>query len=162
MAGQLFSHLQSPALGHFHRARTGHGTCRPEGVDGPTQRPDRRADCDDLAAAGESRHARPLALPHLPQRDVSQLPVLNKEGGVEGILDEEDILFSVVRDEDKFKEPVRAAMTYRLQTLDASEPVESLLPIFAKGHVAIVTTGDRFEGLITRIDLLNYLRRQMS
>jgi len=94
--------------------------------------------------------------------DVSQLPVLNKDGGVEGILDEEDILFSVVRDEDKFKEPVRAAMTYRLQTLDASEPVESLLPIFAKGHVAIVTTGDRFEGLITRIDLLNYLRRQMS
>jgi cystathionine beta-synthase len=35
-----------------------------------------------------------------------------------------------------------------------------LLPIFGAGHVAIVMDGDKFIGLITRIDLLNYLRRR--
>ena len=37
-----------------------------------------------------------------------------------------------------------------------------LLPVFDRGHVAIVADGDRFLGLITRIDLLNYLRRRVA
>jgi len=41
-------------------------------------------------------------------------------------------------------------------------PIESLLPIFKRGHVAIVMDGDKFLGLITRIDLLNYLRRRVA
>jgi cystathionine beta-synthase len=34
------------------------------------------------------------------------------------------------------------------------------MPIFARDFVAIVMEGDRFLGLITRVDLLNYLRRK--
>jgi cystathionine beta-synthase len=41
-------------------------------------------------------------------------------------------------------------------------PIEALLPVFDRGHVAIVVDGARFLGLITRIDLLNYLRRRAS
>jgi cystathionine beta-synthase len=94
--------------------------------------------------------------------DISQLPVLDDKGALAGIIDEEDILFAVVRNREKFKDPVKSAMTYRVETLDASEPMEELLPVFAKGHVAVVTRGERFEGLITRTDLLNYLRLQMA
>ena len=36
------------------------------------------------------------------------------------------------------------------------------MPIFDHGHVAIVKTGDSFSGLITRINLLNYLRRSAA
>ena len=36
-----------------------------------------------------------------------------------------------------------------------------LLPIFERGHVAIVVDGGEFLGLITRIDLLNHLRRSV-
>ena len=35
------------------------------------------------------------------------------------------------------------------------------MPIFEQGMVAIVVEGDRFLGLITRIDVLNYLRRKL-
>ena len=94
--------------------------------------------------------------------DISQLPVLDKDGGVTGLLDEEDLLFAVVRNRDKFKDPVKSAMTYRVETVDASAALEDLLPIFAKGHVAVVTQGGAFEGLITRTDLLNYLRLQVA
>ena len=40
--------------------------------------------------------------------------------------------------------------------------MQSLLPIFAKGHVAVVLKDGKFEGLITRTDLLNYLRLQVA
>ncbi len=94
--------------------------------------------------------------------DISQLPVLDDDGKVSGLLDEEDLLFAVVRNRDKFQDPVKSAMTYRVETLDAAEPLEELLPVFAKGHVAVVLTDGRFEGLITRSDLLNYLRLQVA
>jgi cystathionine beta-synthase len=44
--------------------------------------------------------------------------------------------------------------------LPISTPIESLMPIFELGYVAIVMDGDKFQGVITRIDLLNYLRNK--
>jgi cystathionine beta-synthase len=52
-------------------------------------------------------------------------------------------------------------MVRKLDILDVKSPVESLLPVFDRGHVAIVVDGPRFLGLITRIDLLNWLRRRV-
>lgn len=94
--------------------------------------------------------------------DISQLPVLDDEGAVSGLLDEEDLLFAVVRNRDKFQDPVKSAMTYRVETVEADQDMQSLLPIFAKGHVAVVLANGKFEGLITRTDLLNYLRLQVA
>jgi cystathionine beta-synthase len=34
--------------------------------------------------------------------------------------------------------------------------------VFDRGHVAIVVDNDKFLGLITRIDLLNFLRRRVQ
>lgn len=94
--------------------------------------------------------------------DISQLPVLDDNNDVVGLLDEEDLLFAIVRNRDKFQDPVKSAMTYRVETVEARQPIESLLPIFAKGRVAVVVDKGRFEGLITRSDLLNYLRLQIA
>ena len=94
--------------------------------------------------------------------DVSQLPVLKEDGQVAGILDEEDVLLRVFEDEARFKDPVREAMTSQLETIEAGRPIEELLPIFNRGRVAIVVNEDgAFQGLITRIDLLNHLRLRM-
>jgi cystathionine beta-synthase len=92
---------------------------------------------------------------------VSQLPVLS-EGKVVGLLDESDLLMRVVDDEHRFTDPVRSAMTAKVETLPASAPVETLLETFDRGHVAMVVGDDRFLGVITRIDLLNHLRRRMK
>ena len=79
-----------------------------------------------------------------------------------GILDESDVLLHVYGDEARFRDPVSTAMVSKLDILDVKSPVESLLPVFDRGHVAIVVDGDQFLGLITRIDLLNYLRRRVQ
>jgi cystathionine beta-synthase len=91
--------------------------------------------------------------------DVSQLPVMEGDAIV-GILDESDLLLHVHSDEKRFTDPVSTAMVTRLQVLDVKSPIGSLMPVFEAGHVAIVLEGTKFLGLITRIDLLNYLRRR--
>ncbi|MCL6620288.1 MAG: pyridoxal-phosphate dependent enzyme [Thermomonas hydrothermalis] len=93
--------------------------------------------------------------------DISQLPVLDGERIV-GILDESDMLLHVYGDEARFRDPVSSAMVRKLDLVDVRAPIEALLPVFDRGHVAIVMDGDRFLGLITRIDLLNYLRRRVQ
>jgi cystathionine beta-synthase len=93
--------------------------------------------------------------------DVSQLPVMEDERLV-GIVDESDVLLHVHADEARFRDPVSTAMITTLDKLDVRAPVETLLPVFQRGHVAIVMDGEKFLGLITRIDLLNYLRRRVA
>ena len=92
--------------------------------------------------------------------EISQLPVMDGDRIV-GILDESDVLLHVYGDEARFRDPVSTAMVSKLDILDVQSPVEALLPVFDRGHVAIVVDGPGFLGLITRIDLLNWLRRRV-
>ncbi len=93
--------------------------------------------------------------------DVSQLPVVEGEHLV-GIVDESDVLMHVHTDETRFNDQVSTAMMRELHKLQVTETINALLPVFERGHVAIVMDGERFLGLITRIDLLNYLRRKVN
>jgi len=60
------------------------------------------------------------------------------------------------------QDPISTAIVSKLDALPVTSVLESLLPVFDRGHVAIVMDGDKFLGLITRIDLLNYLRRRVQ
>jgi len=93
--------------------------------------------------------------------EISQLPVMDGDRIV-GILDESDVLLHVYGDEARFQNTVGTAMVSKLELLDVKSPIEALLPVFDRGQVAIVMDGDHFLGLITRIDLLNYLRRRVQ
>jgi cystathionine beta-synthase len=93
--------------------------------------------------------------------EVSQLPVLEHEKIV-GIIDESDLLLAVNADPEAFREPVRRAMVTKLETVTPQASLEALLPIFAKDHVPVVEKDGKFIGLITRIDLINHLRRRVN
>ena len=130
-----------------------------------------RGDLSDLISRRHREHATVTVGPEdtlltaygrMKLYDISQIPVLDPAGHVAGLIDESDILLAVFRDEDQFKNPVASAMTAKLETLQADAPLDTLLPVFDRGQVAIVMDGDAFLGLITRIDLLNHLRRRMK
>ena len=91
--------------------------------------------------------------------DVSQLPVM-QDGRIVGIVDEEDILLEVIANPEHFNEPVTQAMASHLVTVQVDAPLSQLMEIFKRGMVAIVMNGSEFQGLVTRIDVLNWLRRQ--
>jgi cystathionine beta-synthase len=93
--------------------------------------------------------------------DVSQLPVL-VDDHVVGIIDESDLLMATFADASRFSEPVSLAMSTRVETVPVSAPLDQLLPVFDRGHVVVVVDGSHFLGLITRIDLVNHLRRKVD
>jgi cystathionine beta-synthase len=93
--------------------------------------------------------------------DVSQLPVVDQSGRAVGIIDESDILVKVHRDSTHFNDPVQNAMTDKLESLPPTAKINDLLGVFDRGRVAIVMDNDKFLGLITRTDLLSYLRLNM-
>lgn len=92
--------------------------------------------------------------------DVSQLPVI-QDGRLVGIVDESDLIHVMNTDEitrqDRFKKPVGTVMTRDLDTVQVSEPLDALIPVFDRDRVAIVLDGETFVGLITRTDLINHL-----
>lgn len=92
--------------------------------------------------------------------DVSQLPIID-EGRLVGIIDESDIVHVMNTDaitrEARFKKPVGDVMTRDLDTLQVTEPLDALVPIFDRDRVALVLDGEQFVGLITRTDLINHL-----
>jgi cystathionine beta-synthase len=91
---------------------------------------------------------------------VSQLPVM--EGGqVVAIIDESDLLLAATETPARFRDPVRDVMSKRLETVTIATPVSRLLAMFDEGLVPVVVDGREFVGLLTRIDLLNYLRRKL-
>jgi cystathionine beta-synthase len=101
------------------------------------------------------------AFKRMRDSDVSQLPVVDQNGRAMGILDESDVLVKVHRDPLHFNNPVKSAMTDKLETLSPTAKIKDLLDVFDRGRVAIVMEDDRFLGLVTRSDLLSYLRLHM-
>jgi cystathionine beta-synthase len=93
--------------------------------------------------------------------DVSQLPVVEHDRIV-GIVDESDMLDALLTQAQNgngtFARPVRDVMVTRLETISANAPIADLVPVFRNGLVAIVMDGERFLGLATRMDLINYFR----
>ncbi len=93
--------------------------------------------------------------------DVSQLPVMEKNRAV-GVIDESDLLLAVSGDPKRFSDPVRKAMSEGVKTVPLSADIPDLLEIFNNGYVAMVANGDTFYGVITRIDVINHLRRKFD
>jgi cystathionine beta-synthase len=93
--------------------------------------------------------------------DVSQLPVV-AEHRIVGLVDESDLLLAVSQHAAGFSQPVRNFMSANLETVPCDAPLERLQPIFEAGRVAIVADAFGFHGLITRVDVLNHLRRKMA
>ncbi len=101
------------------------------------------------------------AIKRMRMYGVSQLAVLDASDRVVGILDESDVLLALLKGGEGTRRPVSDFMTSRLETLPPSASVNDLLPIFRADRVAIVADDDRFYGIITRIDLINFLRKKM-
>jgi cystathionine beta-synthase len=102
-----------------------------------------------------------VAYSRMRSADVSQLPVVANDRIV-GILDESDIL-ALVEGGDaeraaRFRQLVRTAMTTKLRTVQSTDKLNALPPLFERNEVAIVLDGEKFVGLITRVDLINHLR----
>jgi len=90
----------------------------------------------------------------------SQLPVMDGHSLI-GIITEDDIIRFAFGRPERFNEPVRMAMNATFLKVDKGTTVNNLVAMLEVRSSAAVMDGENFLGLITRADVLNYLRRQM-
>ena len=90
----------------------------------------------------------------------SQLPVMH-EGELLGVVTEDAIMQFVYGKPQLMNAPVADAMESAFIKLDKSESMNNLVAMLRVQPYAAILDGDEFIGLITRSDVLNYLRRQM-
>jgi len=88
----------------------------------------------------------------------SQLPVM-ENGRLIGVITEDAIIHFVYGHPDLMEAPVRDAMESAFIKLDKSENLNNLVAMLRVQPYAAIMDGDEFLGLITRSDVLNYLRR---
>lgn len=101
------------------------------------------------------------AFSRMRQADVSQLPVL-AEGRLVGLLDESDLLARLHADATAFSTPVSAAMSADVITLAPQAPLAELAEQLRRGLVAVIADDSGFHGLVTRVDLINHLRKEVT
>jgi cystathionine beta-synthase len=90
----------------------------------------------------------------------SQLPVMDEDRLV-GVITEDDIIRYAFGRPALMAEPVRLAMRTRFLKVDKNTSLDNLVALLHGDSYAAVTErdGEAFLGLITRSDVLNYLRR---
>ena len=91
---------------------------------------------------------------------VSQLPVMD-EGILVGVLTEDDIIRFAFGKPELLTAKVTDAMRTAFIRLDKKTSVNNLVAMLEVQPYAAISDDDQFYGLITRSDVLNYLRKQM-
>jgi cystathionine beta-synthase len=114
-----------------------------------------------ITACVDDRMTDVIAL--MRQHDISQVPVLNQDGSLAGMVTEVDLLEHMLHGDHvhSAEETVVGIVRPARAVFSASEPLENVLPAIMNGEVVLVTEGDRLTGILTKIDVLDYIARAL-
>jgi cystathionine beta-synthase len=92
---------------------------------------------------------------------ISQLPVM-KDGRLLGAVAEVDLLRYLVRGEHSLESPVEALVESDYATISLETRVENVQGLLNAARMAIVLDGDAIVGVVTKIDLIDYLAKRAT
>lgn len=97
----------------------------------------------------------------MKQHGISQLPVVGNDEQLAGLVREVDLLkhmLSTRRDQDATIEEV---IDRNVAVVQPGTPLETLVGMFATRHAVIIASAGSVQGILTQIDLLDFLAAQM-
>ena len=94
--------------------------------------------------------------------DISQLPVVSDDGALTGMVAEIDLLNHLLTADHKHDpdETVEPVIHSEVATISLDTPLEAVMSIFVTGQVAVISEEKKPVGILTKIDLLDYLSSQ--
>lgn len=101
----------------------------------------------------------------MKQYNVSQLPVLEDDGRLLGAVTEIDLLNHMLVTSHATHDPhetIESIIDRNVPVVRPNTPLETLMGIFSHHNAAIIATGDQVQGILTKIDILDFLSTQVK
>ncbi len=124
------------------------------------------ADLLKVKSSQEVIHARAIdrvrdVIARMKAHGISQLPVLD-EGKLTGAVGEVDLLRYLVSGEHSLDSPVGPLVESDYATVSPRTPIEQVQSILNDVRMVIVTENEQLIGIVTKIDMIDYLARRAS
>ena len=97
----------------------------------------------------------------LKEHDISQMPVVDAEGRCIGMIHEYDLLNFLIEGKHRLTEVVEPLVQPLQGVVGPDTLVGKLRDIFNDDNVAVVKEGDRVTGIVTKIDLIDFLGQKL-
>jgi cystathionine beta-synthase len=98
----------------------------------------------------------------LKEHDISQMPVVDDGGRVTGMIHEYDLLNFLIEGKHRLSEVVEPLVQPLQGTVGPDTPLSKLREIFNDDNVAVVREGETVTGILTKIDLIDFLGQRMK
>ncbi|MCG8352367.1 MAG: cystathionine beta-synthase [Chloroflexales bacterium] len=96
------------------------------------------------------------AIRMMKQHSISQLPVLNAQGNLHGLISESDLLDYLVNG-GAMDHSIADLHVHAVATISADTSVEELATLFGHNAAAVVLEDNKVTGIVTKIDVIDFL-----
>jgi cystathionine beta-synthase len=93
--------------------------------------------------------------------DISQMPVVDDEGRTVGMIHEYDLLNFLIEGKHRLTEMVEPLVQPLQGVVSLDTPIARLRAIFNDDNVAVVKEGEKVTGILTKIDLIEFLGERL-
>lgn len=112
-----------------------------------------------VAHPGETAEA---LVRRMREHAISQMPVVEKDGRAIGMIHEVDLLGFLLEGKHRLGEAIDPVIAPLQGVVRPDAPVLELKRIFAQDNVAVVKEGETVKGVLTKIDLIEFLGRRLG
>jgi cystathionine beta-synthase len=96
------------------------------------------------------------------ENDISQMPVVDDTGRAIGMIHEYDLLNFLLEGKHRLSEVVDPLVQPLQGVVGPDTPIARLREIFADDNVAVVKEGEKITGILTKIDLIEFLGERLK
>jgi cystathionine beta-synthase len=96
------------------------------------------------------------AIRQMKTHGISQLPVLDVNGGLHGIIGESDLLDYLLSG-GSMNHTIADLHAHEVATIDPDMPLEELTSVFGRNQAAVVVRDSQVVGIVTKIDVIDFL-----
>ena len=113
-----------------------------------------------IVAASPSDRVREI-IERMKIHDISQMPVLS-DGQLIGMINESTLLTQMALPSSSPADSIGPIINRQVTTVSPDVPAEALMNLFGAGQAVVVVEADRVVGILTKIDLIEYLAARMK